>query len=293
MRKQLSQPSFTNGFARSKGESVRPDLWADGGQWYPCLGYQGPQKIGETIVYEHVANKHGVLTPHALYPTTDSLLPSYSIASKRHVLYSNTSTGVGGGVKCGVSPFAGLAGMTFEVLVYLTTVANNQMIAEDGSAYNTNCFYLYVNATGTRLEYTIYTSNYTTVSTAISANTWLHVFATWSGTDGLPRLWTNGAETVGGTARTGTLYATPNAELCLFGRPNTSSQIVSLPLYSGAMIAFWRCYKRQLLANEILALTADPLFPLRRKKLWSMYVPAASGGFKPYWYRNKNILIGA
>jgi hypothetical protein len=40
MRQQLSQPSFVNGFARSKGESVRPDLWPDYA-WIPNIGYTG------------------------------------------------------------------------------------------------------------------------------------------------------------------------------------------------------------------------------------------------------------
>jgi hypothetical protein len=44
MRRQLSQPSFVNGFARSKGESVRPDLWPYHA-WIPAYGIQGDRLL--------------------------------------------------------------------------------------------------------------------------------------------------------------------------------------------------------------------------------------------------------
>ena len=53
-RIQLSQPSFANGYARSRGESVAPELWPDHA-WVPAFGPTG------ATLFDLCGGKHGLL----------------------------------------------------------------------------------------------------------------------------------------------------------------------------------------------------------------------------------------
>jgi len=297
MRKQLSQPSFTNGFARSQGESVRPDLW-DGLKYCiaPLLGIQNAQVIGERGPFDLTGKSVTTVRPHASFTTTDGICPSYTMSEYGPCLVSNTSGSFGGGISSNGTT-AGQDEITVELLVNPSSSAAERMIIEEGSAYNTGPFYLlYAPAANPSFTFLIYTTNYSTATSTSSgapAGNWYHVFGVWKSADGgAANIIVNGVYGTAGTARTGTLRAT-DTNIMLFGRPNSSNYVATLPLHAGGMIALCRIYNRRLTDNQILALTADQLLPLRRKKIWSMYVPSTGGVFKPAWARNKNILIGA
>ena len=280
MTRQLSQPSFVNGFARSPGESVRPDLWPNHA-WMPTFGVQGPQLIGGLMVFDVAGGQYGLGTPAAASDTVDALLPSWSVDKYGYCLISNESGGHGGGIKCGASPFTGLTAMTFEVLYKPSTAENSGMIAEDGTVFYQNTFYLHQNTN--KFDFLTRTTDATNslVSSAatVVAGKWYHIFCTWSGVDGFNRIWVNNVEAVSAEPDESlTLRATVNAELCLFGRPDTSSRIASYEVLNGAKIAFWRAYKRQLQASEIYALTADPFLSFRRKRSFAAMGGAAASG---------------
>lgn len=281
--------------ARNPSESQCPGLRGVRA-YFPILGRQGlegPGNVGEVCIWNlSGAGFPGRIAERVSYSGSE---PVWALSDKGVVL-QQVGTRDASGITCGMTPFAAANEMTFEILFKPSIVNENQMIAEDGTAYNTSCFYLYLQNNGT-LQFSTHTtgSNFSdVVSAALSSGHWYHVFGTRNGTDGRARIWVNGVEAVSGTALISPLYSTPNAGLMVGGRPNTSNQVASLPFYSGSQIALWRCHNKQLRRTEIQTLMADPLLPLRRKLSVGFYVPGEPSvpSFRPY-FQTRPQIIGA
>jgi hypothetical protein len=261
--------------ARFKGESARPNLWPDHA-WMPCFGPQG-SILGNTspALFDMVTGNPGVAIPSSSYPTDYALAPNSQLGNLGWALVSSESSGYSGGINTRVNPYASAVGMTFEILLKTGTAVNtNQIIAEDGSDYNADCFYLAI--WSQKFQFEIFTGNYSVVDSAtIANNTHYHIICSWSGagggTNGYPVIAVNGVYSTGSTQRLGSLSASPNAPLTLFGRPNAgASAIVNTfaPLKNGSNISFARVYKRCLTVPEQIALFSDPLAPFERKQLY-------------------------
>ena len=278
-RIQLSQPSFANGYARSRGESAAPDLWPSHA-WVPAFGPQGvaTSATGSPLVLD-VAGPAGWATGVQKYNVSD--IPSYDIGPRGYALKTNGGSNISGLINTGVSPFGGLSAMSFEIILSSATTGVDQIVAEDGTAYNTNAFYFLITSSN-KFQFEVYTTSYATVDSAltISAGSVYHVVCTWEGVTGYPKIYINGLlNAVGATAKTGTLQAAPNTPLVLGNRPGALPELVPsfLPLRVGGMIYLARAYKRSLQPDEIARLYTDPYLPHRRRMPVFYSVPSAGG----------------
>ncbi len=263
MRKQLSQPSFQNGFARSMGESIRPDLWPDHA-WIPALGVQGGTLFdvagkrfngtvtaGEDWIEDHLSFDTGSAGV-SLGVSSISILPNsvWSIVTKFRLdigssgdryIYDDTA---GGGI--------GLRALnTNDVLAFWISGGTTRTIS---------------------------------VATVLTLGKWSVLAFVHDGTtatlylDGLP-IGTNTYSGVIGNS----------GQVFRIGAEYNSNNELDGDIYSHAM------YKNICLTPaQIRDLSADPLLPFRRKTFVSFYVPSSTpAAFKAFWYRNKNTLLGA
>lgn len=270
MRKQLSQPSFVNGLARSKGESIRPDLWADN-LWCPVLGIQG------NMLYDVAGGVNGTLVNMTgdVWLKDRYLSLNFAASNDRYINLGNSIL------------FSTWPALTLE-LIFRSGAAETQLIFENGTAAPNDSFY-FDQESSTKFQF--YCRNATYYRYAPStinyvANTWYHIICTWSPATDI-YIYSSGVDITG--TRVGTVptaLQNGNSNLQIGARPGTTNYDFT------GLVAFARLYKKVLTQSQILDLTADPFLPLRRKKIWSMYVPSGTV-FKPFWYRNKNILIGA
>lgn len=272
MRKQLSQPSFVNGFARSKSESVRPDLYGVIKHAYiPRLGIQGAS------LFDIAGRKNGTLTN--MDPGTD-----WVVGQHGHQLSfdgSNDGVALGDGTNDGLT----------ESLTYFAVVYK---YSSGGSTYGrlfdkypapsiyfhaTTTIKLYATIAGTSRDIAISTS------ASVPTNQWfsLCVVLKPSGQD----VYFNGILNKANTTYAGAYSAGEGVSACIGNRVSDYARGAYMELSSLYIL------NREIGLSEITALHADPLLPLRRKKQWSMYVPSKpSGVVLPVFmnhYRNQRI----
>ncbi|MCK5176526.1 MAG: DUF2341 domain-containing protein, partial [Candidatus Aenigmarchaeota archaeon] len=149
-------------------------------------------------------------------------------------------------VDCGVSPAGGLSELT--VLTRIKPInSTTHMVIEDGSAYNTNAFY--INLNNGKPEVEIFVTNYNTRTSTdtISLTEYTDIALRWKSGEAI-QLYLNGVEdtnTAVGHIQTGVLK-TGDENLTFGGRPPT-------PVtndYNGLM-AYTKIYNRALFAEEI------------------------------------------
>jgi len=283
MRKQLSQPSFTNGFARSKSESVRPDLW-DGliGFWVPALGVQGG------VIY-NIADAAKSATCVADYTwSRDNVVLGIDTTNKNRI-----SMGLNWHKILLANPFTFFVDYTplnnrigKEVVIAGAWRIGNSSVNQfviGGNYYSTVTDYypFFGIDTAVGRRYAVHTTPWTVGVREI-------LFGTRNGTN--LKLYRGGNLVgIGGTDTNPiTSNATSDAVPLAFGSLDSNA--------SYNTNASYRCcglWTRELTRQQILDLTADPLLPLRRKKQWSMYVPSTpSGVVLPVFmnhYRNQRI----
>ena len=267
MRRQLSQPSFTNGFARSPGESVRPDLWPDHA-WVPALGCQGG------VLYDLCAPSHGTITG--------------ATWTSQGLYFGNAKTDK---VECGTPvDFSILTQFTFLITYEVPSAV--EIVATNGSAYNLNSFLVTHNETSgrarfstspvvsTRYTYTESASIYSDGETICLSGVWI------AGSSN--RLFINGAPDSG--AVVGSYYDTVgngNGQWTLGKRAGTSTAYsFTRRLYNNL---FWA---RALSDVALCDVTSDPLLPFRRRQIQKYWVPSTGGTtFNAAWARNSNVII--
>ena len=158
-------------------------------------------------------------------------------------------------VDCGVSPAGGQLALTVEMIVRLDVITTHMIIAEDGTAYNTNSFYL-ISLDPGLLEFQIYAANYDSIKAAVAivANRDYHVVGTWR-SGARTKLYVDGQDvgvTAAGTLQTAALWV-GNTNLYIGGRPASP---LDLPL--SGMVRLFRIYNRALSASEIQSLYINP-----------------------------------
>lgn len=269
MLKQLSQPSFVNGFARSRGESVRSDLWPSI-CLCPMLGIQG------STLYNIAGNTPGQTWGGATTWGTNCL----KFVGDNDNSYINT----------GISfPFP-TSGMSVVVSAShnATQPDTNQIIVASWTIANWSFGYFKASK---KFFFEIGKSSgtyYRISNTAITSDKFVTMIATANYGVAYPDTYLDGILDNGATGGT-------------VGTPRSSTSSIFLGLNSAtATTTNWAgslynvmVYPFVLTQPQILALTADPLLPLRRKKQWSMYVPSTpSGVVLPVFmnhYRNQRI----
>lgn len=268
--------------ARSKGESVRPDLWADH-VWCPALGIQGgtlidlsSQKNASCSAPIWLSSKYGsvidgnssstgmFLTSGNTYswkqPWTTIVVASPDSNSTDQTAFAcwDQRQGVyAGGWVIWYDVDGSYDGWSFafsrkiaDTLTYYRLVGTNTLSGAIG-------------------QYSVIISGWT-------GNSWFHYV------DGV-------SITESTTAVDDPGYpGDQSGPISMLGRNQGSTPAH----FMDGKVAFAGIFKRALPLSQILALTADPMLPLRRKKIWSMYVPSTGGVFKPYWLQTSKI-IGA
>jgi len=157
------------------------------------------------------------------------------------------------------------------------TTPASQIIAENGTNYNYNTFYL-SQEDASHFGFTVYgptpaAAAYSSrvSSVAYSVGDWYHVVGTWTpGKD--PDFYLNGVLSngaAGGTARTGLLDG--NRTLQLGKRPDGTSTSFT------GQIAFFAVYSRTLTPSEILRLYQDPWCGFVKERP-ELYVAQEAGG---------------
>ncbi len=155
--------------------------------------------------------------------------------------------GVDDFINAGVSPTGGLSAITVSAWVKREG-SDSQMLLEDGTAFNTNSFYFYLNQG--RPEFEICGTNYDgfTGSNVLELNKWSHYVGVWSAGQRV-KVYINGllvAGTQGGLLRSENLKL-GNTNLIIGGRPIGAT--ITLP-YKGGLDDV-RVYNRALSDDEI------------------------------------------
>lgn len=272
MRRQLSQPSFVNGFARSKNESVRPDLWPDHA-WVPALGCQGG------VLYD---------------------LCGASLASLSGTSWGGEALNFSGSGAAVLAPTNRIAYSTrgLTVFVIFTPATGGQ---ERQSIVQS---YAHGNATPGYRGYTVGTYNggfevgvrrsdvdYLRKNTQPLTVGTQHVGSVTYRGDG-----TEPDVMVDGTRPALTISIQSGAPLDEMatptGRPTVAGGVgelywgVERP-YSGSISAIY-IYLRAVVAD---AIHADPLLPFRRRAPVFYSVPSGGPTFNAAWARNSNVII--
>lgn len=261
MLKQLSQPSFVNGFARSRGESVRPDLW-DGlvcGCKIMC-----PSTISQYDFVQNSAVAFNWITTN--YPVITSGYEGYEANCS---INGNTQLRLGSLNITG--PFTCLARINLQA----ETDENRGIFAYGDGTYLA-CNWILRRYTGGSGGYTstIYTDGTAKTLNVSSYNVNKSGLVSFVlRYDGATLKIFAAGNQIGSTAVTGTVDNTDGYFLCV-----GSITHVQVGNISGIMV-----WNRALNDASILNLQNNPWDLLRRKKIWSMYVPSTGGVFKPYW----------
>lgn len=195
-------------------------------------------------------------------------ITGYGSAAANGTLVNTPTTGVGGVINqaitfagasseyidCGSSPCAGLEAITVCAWIKFSS-SQSTMLSQDGSAWNTNSYYLYLK--NNKPEFEIYCDGNNDIFTCADwyhTGDWVHVAGTWS-SGNRTKIFINGEAadgSNGGSARTGVL-ATGNRNLIIAARPATLPT-VSIP-YSGTMDDF-RIYSSVVSDTNIAAIAA-------------------------------------
>ena len=262
-RANIITPSYAQGFARSAGESANPGLW-DGlvGAWMPSLGPSGG------TLYDISSRKsHGTLNG--------------SLNTTGWVPGSMYFDGNDDYVDCGVSPAGGLSAITVSAWVKVYN-ANTYVIAQNGTDYTRNSFYLVLNAG--KPEFEIYTTGYDvfTATSALPTNVFSHLCGVWK-TGQYLELYVNGrlsAGTQGGTLQTNPLKV-GDTNLLIGGRP-----AAPLVLDFRGNVASFTIHNRVLSPSEIKRLYEDPLALVRRRaRVFSVAAAAAPSTINGYVFK--------
>ena len=242
MRRSLITPSYAQGFARSQGDAQHPGLWRGlVGAWVPSLGASGA-----TLYDVSGFNRHGTLVN---IPISTGWIPGG--------LYFD---GVNDFVNCGTSPAGGLTALSVSAWVRPDDSAGDRMVAEDGSGYTENAFFLNLNLG--KPSFLVYADAHdaVTASSAVSTTALTHIVGTWQAGSRC-NIYVNGQ--IDNATPSGSLQSTAlkvgNQQLTLGGRPEGGS--VSLD-YAGD-IGLFTMHNRALSPAESRQLYMDPLAPFR------------------------------
>lgn len=169
---------------------------------------------------------------------------AYSSSNAGIMTYDGTS----GYIDCGSAPQIGssLTGLTVSAWIYSTS-QSIRCIAENGTTFTTNTFYMFQENT-TNFTFEVYGTNYDIVYSnyTYQLNTWYNLVGTWQN-NARTEMYTNGVYTsgvrTGGTAQTS--LRNGNANLNIGNRPGNT-----IYRFSGNMgpVMF---YNRALSAEEI------------------------------------------
>lgn len=273
MRRQLSQPSFVNGFARNRSESVRPDLWPDHA-WVPALGCQGG------VLYDLCG--------------TDivSLIGTWSWGSV------DISTGVSG-VQYAVlqNYFYGMSEVsTFARFMPTNTSYTGSIFScvnVDGYVQNT----ISLGWSGDNSRLTFQTRDSSTGQTGsrnndistgyvFPLNVWSSVATTYSVSASAKIIYANGVSSASSTTSIDALtsdygYTILGAQLYSGGTP-----------FVGRLKEIYFYLNRALTPSQISDLSTNPLLPFRRRQIQKYWVPSTGGTtFNAAWARNSNVII--
>lgn len=241
MRKQLSQPSFVNGFARSRNESVRPDLWPDHA-WVPALGCQGG------VLFDLCGRING------------SLAGATTWGSDGAIVFATSSDYV----DCGKFNLASYGSFTFLIKFYDGYVGYRQGYTAGNYQYQAGVAHQ-INYHDSRwIIGTSAGSSYTTAF-AIPLSAWFSSCLVY--TPGYCT--TYFGEKVNGDSIT--ISASASSYSLALGRILGSGSAFTNGRIRCAML-----YKRAISANEYINLNIDPLLPFRRRTIQKYWVPAGS-----------------
>ncbi len=155
-------------------------------------------------------------------------------------------------VTSGTSPASAASALTVSAWVYVNDNTVSQMIMEDGTTYQGNAFYFYLNLG--RPEFEVYTvaSGFDAIQavSAIPQATWTHITGTWAKNERV-KLYVNGESTgvlMGGSASQPNDLQTSDTALYIGGRPASP-----LDLDFSGKIDDARVYTRQLTDSEVAA----------------------------------------
>lgn len=191
---------------------------------------------------------------------------------------------------CDNSPTAGLPALTVEVWVWIQTNTVSYMIIEDGTAYNTNTFFLSINDGNPNcLIYDGSGHDEVISPDKISVQAWHHVVMTWEAGSRVA-VYADGefkAAGTSGTQRDSPLLSSPNRNLTIGGRPASPLDQDFSGLLGGVNI-----YDRKLTPVEIKSLYEHPWDAWKRDDtdLWTATFEAGVT-FNPIFATNSNIML--
>ena len=276
--------------ARSPAESVRPDLWPDHA-WVPALGPQAlPPAHGAHGLFDLAGSWPAVGVRSASDPVSTDIYPTPKLVNGIWCISSNavsndTGAGLAANGPTGTSsPFSLSSAMTLIAVILPQNAPDDRILLEDGTAYDTNCFYLMRRADKRMVALVSGPGGYADVRTSeyIPAGEWFVSTIRWgvqTAAAGKVELF-HGIDCVRAvsTSAVTTPLNAGNAPLTFFGRPAISGEILSLaPPADTALSCILAYGNRALLDSQISDLHADPLLPLRRRQPASYFVPSGSG----------------
>jgi hypothetical protein len=215
---------------------------------------------------------------------TDEMGPSHQFNNDPSYYY----------VDCGY-PIIGstLTGLTVECWFYNVSSTSSQMLAENGTSYNTNTFFLHYDTTVATYQFLVWKSGgtYGQRSTATITNfaRFHHLVGVW--TPSRTDLYFNSIKsTVGLAANQLDVLGNGNTALNLGRRPSaTPTKGINY-----GKISVFRAWNRGLSDREVSQLYQSPYAMFQRDRAVIWKAPAAGGAtFKPAWAMNCNRLIGS
>lgn len=244
-RIQLSQPSFANGFARSRGESARPDLWPDNA-FVPVFGPTGATLFNLSGGGVDGTTVTGIWTPDGLYfngTNYSQLSPSNLVGKSKFTI--------------------------FAAFKRSNTLAAH--VLGDGQ-YGRASYFLYIAAAGwDKSNFSLYTSGGYVTGNGPAGSTSLNDFtATVCYDVNKHYSFFNGQK-----------YASVD---CTIGTtaPSNDHRVGIIQIGTGSpFTGFFKAhyvYYRLLSDNQVFALHQDPYLPFRRRLQVFYSVPSAGGG---------------
>lgn len=251
------QPSFRDGFARSPGESVAPELWP-AHAWVPALGCQGG------MLFDVAGGNHGTNTATwgygGLYNTGNTGIATQAFYknSKFTFLYYGSILSEGIGTRYG--RFFGSGANTYPLCI----------MQYDGSGNGIGSITISISGT-----------LYSVPKEDNILPQYNHVFCV-TYFPGRLRAYHNGKLSMLTNLETSVIPDTSYMSSILNNTDMTRA-------FDGVMRACYMFSGIALTQSQVSQLSLDPLLPFRRRKPVFYSLPAA--GFKTGWYR-KPILIG-
>ncbi len=256
----LQTPSYSQGFARCRGQAAQPQFW-DGlvGLWAPFLGPTGP-----TLFDWSGYGNRGSLTN--MDPATDWTAGRYG--------WALDFDGVNDEVNCGNHSSLHTAALTVEVLCFRRASGDAVFSKGAGRGSPLNRDWSVYNTSGTAGYFVVSNGSSYVVNQSFTwpaANEWHHIVATWDGTTnaGGARVYVDGRLSNSGTA-SGT---NPSNDYDVYVGGGMAYRFDGL-------IAKAAIYNGSKSAREIAGLNADPFALLRPRRRVLGMLPAIGGPYR-------------